>query len=207
MACGAGFGRYNPVLTGARDVGNDVQVFVELNSDTERPAVLIAAQERQIRKLGKTQILKKHDVAFLWRPELFGLGNGIPGPVQIHAAQVGFFSGQGHRSFFGLVADVEIAFRVHVRDRGIDGSKSEETSSLHHSIPAEWIDHVWIGRSSDGISALITARLKRIYRPAMFVIAHAPDDDDGCQRYRRRQPSSRTTRTSSDFGVNQREQS
>src|SRR4029077_10732149 len=77
------------LLAGAVDVGDDVQVLVELNACSQCTARFPSAVQ-QAGQLNEAQILEVHDVAAFRWGEGLGFGDRVLGPVEVHASEVGF---------------------------------------------------------------------------------------------------------------------
>src|SRR5258707_1179812 len=76
----------------AIDIGNDVEVLVQLNPCRQRPA-RFSARAQQAGQLHKAKVLEGNDIAALRRRKRFRFGDGILCPVKIYATKIGFFCG------------------------------------------------------------------------------------------------------------------
>src|SRR5436305_1760464 len=75
---------------------------------------------------------------------------------------------------------------IDFRCERIDRSQGEESRSLHHPIPTERIDPVWVGRDAERIRSVVSASLQRTHGASMLIIAHAPHQHHPGQREGRR---------------------
>jgi len=67
--------------------------------------------------------------------ELFGFGDGILGPTQIHASEVGLFRGHGNRRFFGFVADLHLGFGIDLGRHRIEKAGVSTTPYQRNGLP------------------------------------------------------------------------
>src|SRR5438876_10292466 len=77
--------------------------------------------------------------------QLFGFGHWILGPTQVHASEVGFLGGQSDGRFFGLVVNLHLGIGIDFGRERIDVHGGEEGGRFYDSVPAEWINPVWVG--------------------------------------------------------------